>query len=69
MNFIYGIIIAIMGMIPAFLYYLCLKGCWTVKKAIMVGGSNGIGLAVAKQFIEKDYHVCKKWVNYNSNTK
>ncbi len=29
-----------------------------MKKAIVVGGSNGIGLAIAKKFIENNYHVC-----------
>ncbi|MBR4305561.1 MAG: SDR family NAD(P)-dependent oxidoreductase, partial [Ruminiclostridium sp.] len=27
-----------------------------MKKAVIVGGSNGIGLAIANKFIEKDYH-------------
>jgi len=29
-----------------------------MKKAVIVGGSNGIGLAIAKKFIENNYHVC-----------
>ncbi len=29
-----------------------------MKKAVVVGGSNGIGLAIAKKFIENNYHVC-----------
>ncbi len=28
-----------------------------MKKAVVVGGSNGIGLAIANKFIENDYHV------------
>ena len=27
------------------------------KKAVIVGGSNGIGLAIAKNLIEKNYYV------------
>lgn len=29
-----------------------------MKKAIVVGGSNGIGLAIAKKLMDKEYHVC-----------
>lgn len=29
-----------------------------MKKAVIVGGSNGIGLAIAKNLIEKNYHPC-----------
>ena len=28
-----------------------------MQKAVIVGGSNGIGLAIAKNFIDKNYHV------------
>lgn len=28
-----------------------------MKKAVVVGGSNGIGLAIAKNLIARNYHV------------
>lgn len=27
------------------------------QSAVVIGGSNGIGLAIAKQLIKEDYHV------------
>ena len=29
-----------------------------MKKAVIVGGSNGIGLAIAKELIQQGYHAC-----------
>lgn len=29
-----------------------------MKKAVVVGGSNGIGLAIARNFITRGYHIC-----------
>ena len=29
-----------------------------MKKAVIVGGSNGIGLAIAKDLISRGYHAC-----------
>lgn len=29
-----------------------------MKKAVVVGGSNGIGLAIVRNLIQKEYHVC-----------
>lgn len=29
-----------------------------MKKAVIIGGSNGIGLAIANRFMEKGYHAC-----------